>query len=63
MLDPPYCLVEDDGIMTKKRGGGPLYFEGEDCLAVLFAYLTSLLSRWNQSPPPCNFNAYLRPLA
>ena len=60
VLDPPYCVVQDDGILTKKQNGAPLYFEGEDGLAVLFAYLTNLISLWNQSPPPCNFNAYLR---
>lgn len=62
VLDPPYCLIQDDGVLTNKQGGGPLYFNGEDCLAAFFAYLTNLVALWNQSPPPCNFNAYLRPV-
>lgn len=63
VLDPAYCLVRNDGVLTEKtENPRMLAFDGEDCLAVFFGYLTRLVELWNIAPPCCNFNAYLRPI-
>ncbi len=63
VLDPAYCVIRNDGVLTETKPGlRMLCFEGEDCLAAFFGYLTRLVELWNIAPPACNFNAYLRPI-
>lgn len=62
VLDPPYYLTLDDGILVPSQSQDVVFASTESCLSLLCVYLTRLVELWNNAPPPCNFKAYTDPL-
>lgn len=61
VLDPPYCMSKNIGIMP--NSDSPFVTtEGTESLSIFFFYLTRIIQNWNSSPPIYDMKKYFNPI-